>query len=90
MKKKMLLTKDRPTTIISLKMPVDVMEDLEKVAKAKDMSSTEALIKFYVGQGLRKELAELRRKQSAEQAKQILGKYNIDQRIIEEVIAVVS
>jgi hypothetical protein len=54
------------------------------------MSSFEALIQFYIGQGLRKDLVELRRKQSAEQAKHILGKYNIDPKIVEEVVAVVS
>lgn len=90
MKKQMRLTKDRPTTTVSLKMPVDVIDDLQRVAQTKDMSSFEALIQFYVGQGLRKDLVELRRKQSAEQAKHILGKYNIDPKIIEEVVAVVS
>ncbi len=86
----MLLTKDRPTTVISLKIPVDVVDDLEKVSQTKDMSSVETLIQFYIGQGLRKDLAELRRKDSAKQAKQILGKYNIDPKIIEEVMTVVS
>lgn len=89
MKKKMLLTKDRPTTTITLKIPVDVMQDLEKAAEEKEMSNAEALIQFYVGKGLRKDLAEIRRKHSVEQAKQILEKHHIEPKIIEEVVAVV-
>jgi len=89
MKKKMLLSKERTKTTVSVNVPVDVLEDLKNVAHAKEMSSIEALVQFYVGQGLRQDLAELRRKHAAEQAKQILGKYHIDPQIIEEVAAAV-
>jgi hypothetical protein len=37
-------------------MPVDVMDDLQEISQAKEMSSVEALIQFYVGQGLRRDL----------------------------------
>ncbi len=90
MKKLMHVSKDRPTMTVSLKMPVDVMDDLKAVSQAKEMSSVEALIQFYVGQGLRRDLADLRRKHSVEQAKHILDKYNIDPKIIEEVVTVMS
>jgi len=90
MKKLMHVSKDRPTTTVSLKMPVDVMDDLQDVLQEKEMSSVEALIQFYVGQGLRRDLADRRRKHSVEQAKHILDKYNIDPKIIEEVVTVMS
>ena len=90
MRKEMLLPKDRPTTMVSIKMPLDVTRDLEAVAEAQNVSSIEALIQMYIGQGLRKDIKELRRKNSAEQAKQILGKYNVDPKIIEEVVTVMS
>jgi hypothetical protein len=90
MKKKLLLSKERPTTTLSINVPVDVLEDLQQVAQDKDISSVEALIQFYVGQGLRQDLVALRRKHSAEQAKQILGKHHIDPKVIEEVVAVMS
>ena len=90
MKKPMHISKDRQTTTISLKVPVDVLDDLETVSQAKEMSNVEALIQFYVGQGLRRDLAELRRKHSVEQAKHILDKYNIDPKVIEEVMTVMS
>ena len=52
MKKKILLTKDRPMTNISMRMPVDLIETLKKVAPLKQMSGYQSLIKYYVGQGL--------------------------------------
>ncbi len=90
MKKKMLLSEERARTAVSINIPADVLEDLEKVAHEKEMSSIEALIQFYLGQGLRNDLAELRRKHSAEQAKQILGKHHVDPKVIEEVVAAMS
>ena len=52
MKKKILLTKDRQVTNISMRMPVDLIEILKKVAILKEMSGYQSLIKYYVGQGL--------------------------------------
>ncbi len=52
MKKKILLTKDRPMTNISMRMPVDLIEMLKKVAPLKEMSGYQSLIKYYIGQGL--------------------------------------
>lgn len=90
MKKKMILSDNRPATTILMKMPADVINDLERVAQSKGMTTYQALIKFYVGQGLRKDIAEIQKKKSAEQAKRILGKYNIDPKIIDEVVSAVS
>jgi len=86
----MQASKDRPTVTVSLTVPVDVLDDLETVAQVKEMSSVEALMQFYVGQGLRRDLADLRRNHSIEQAKHILDKYNIDPKVIEEVMTVMS
>jgi hypothetical protein len=47
--------KPRPTTSISLSIPNDTLRSLEQVAAHRDMS-VNALIKFYVGQGLRQDL----------------------------------
>ena len=50
MKKMMIPTKHRPTTMISLRIPVDVLEKLKKIAPAKGMSGYQALIKYLRGQ----------------------------------------
>jgi hypothetical protein len=47
MKKKMIPTKERRTTPITIRMPVDVLEDLKRVAPLKGMSGYQPLIKYY-------------------------------------------
>ncbi|HYW08140.1 MAG TPA: hypothetical protein VE913_14350 [Longimicrobium sp.] len=42
----------RPSKIVELSMPVDVVARLRELAAARDMSP-EALLKFYIGQGMR-------------------------------------
>ena len=44
--------------VVSLQIPVDVMRSLEAVANSRDMS-VDALLKFYIGQGLRQDAAKL-------------------------------
>lgn len=39
-------------TNISMRMPVDLIETLKKVAPLKQMSGYQSLIKYYIGQGL--------------------------------------
>ena len=44
---------------VNLRMPEDVLEDLRRIAPQLGFSSAEALIRAYVGQGLRKDLEKL-------------------------------
>jgi hypothetical protein len=90
MKKEMTVSKDRPKKRITLEIPADVLEDLERVARDKEMAGSPALIRYYIGQGLRKDMVELRRKNSLKQAEEILEKHKIDPKIIDEVIAAVG
>ena len=53
------LAKDRAMTEISLKIPEDVLEDLRRIAPQLGFSNAEALIRAYIGQGLRNDLAKL-------------------------------
>lgn len=48
----------RPKQTVSLEIPTDTLESLKKVAASRDMS-VEALLKFYIGQELRQDLAKL-------------------------------
>jgi hypothetical protein len=48
----------RPVEVIDLRIPVDTIELLRAVAASRGMS-LDALLKFYVGQGLRQDLAVL-------------------------------
>jgi len=46
---------ERESVDIKLNIPKDVVESLEKIAKKRDLS-VESVLKFFIGQGLRKEL----------------------------------
>lgn len=58
-KLKARLNKNRPTQTLSLTIPDDVIEDLKKVAVNLGFSNFEALIRAYIGQGLRNDLERL-------------------------------
>ncbi|MBI5248051.1 MAG: hypothetical protein HY912_01030 [Desulfomonile tiedjei] len=85
MKKTMIPTKDRPTTMISLRIPVDVLEQLKKVAPAKGMSGYQALIKYYVGKGLREDFDLVRQMESAERLESTLTRMGLKPDQINEV-----
>jgi hypothetical protein len=50
------LDKNRPMTTITLRMPEDIIEDLERVAPLRGFSGHEPLARAYIGQGLRADL----------------------------------
>ena len=53
------LQKDRPMTMVSLRMPNDVLDDLKRLAPLLGFSGYQALIKAYIGQGLRADIERL-------------------------------
>lgn len=53
------LQKNRPMTMVSIRIPDDVIEDLKRVAPILGFSGYQALIKAYIGQGLRTDLERL-------------------------------
>ncbi|NUO80159.1 hypothetical protein HUU05_08790 [candidate division KSB1 bacterium] len=50
------LRKDRPKTTISLKRQDDVIADLQRIASKQVFSNYHALIRAYIGEGLRADL----------------------------------
>lgn len=53
------LDKRRPMTVISMRFPSDVIEDLKRVAPLKGFAGYQPLIRAYVGQGLRVDLEQI-------------------------------
>ncbi len=53
------LSKDRPMITITLRMPVDVLDDLKRIAPLLGFNGYQGLLKAYVGQGLRRDLERL-------------------------------
>jgi hypothetical protein len=49
------LDKDRPMTSITLRIPVDVVESMREIAPLRGFSGYQALLKWYVSEGLRRD-----------------------------------
>jgi hypothetical protein len=52
------LTKDRPMTTITLRIPVDVVESLKEIAPLRGLSGYQTLLKSYISEGLRRDEAQ--------------------------------
>ena len=52
------LAKERPMTSITLRIPVDVVDSLKEIAPQCGFSGYQALLKSYVGEGLRRDEAQ--------------------------------
>ncbi|WP_110647229.1 hypothetical protein [Salinicola peritrichatus] len=52
------LAKDRPMTTVTLRVPVDVVESLKKIAPLKGFQGYQTLLKAYVSEGLRRDEAQ--------------------------------
>ncbi len=81
------LQKNRPMTMISLRMPEDVVEDLKYVAPKLGFSGYQPLIRAYVGQGLRADLARLEKNPEVIQLVENLKKYGVKDEIIASAMA---
>lgn len=79
MKKKMIPTKDRPTKPITIRMPVDVLEDLKRIAPLKGMSGYQPLMKFYIGQGLREDLQLLWEEEQTKELEALLSEIELEE-----------
>ncbi len=58
-KLKKRLDKNRPMTMVTIRMPEDVVEDLKCIAPVLGFSGYQPLIRGYIGQGLRADLERL-------------------------------
>lgn len=73
----------RSMTAISLRVPEDVIEDLKEVAPTLGFSGYQPLIRAYIGQGLRRDLARLEKERSEVEAlTQSLRHRGVDAKII--------
>lgn len=80
-----LKLRPRPNTTIQLKIPTDAVENLEHVAAARDMS-VEALVKLYIGQGLRQDLAQRFADRVLELTAQVLARHGQPPEQVEAIL----
>jgi len=80
-----LAFRPRDLTDVSLKVPVDVLESLRKVATARDMS-VEALLRFYVGDGLRQDVSRYWGDRVLETVEEVLPKHIASKEEVDSII----
>jgi hypothetical protein len=80
------LRKDRSMEIISIRLPEDVIEDLKEIAPALGFSGYQPLIRAYVGQGLRKDLARMENSQ-IQALTDSLRRHGVKDEVISEALA---
>jgi hypothetical protein len=62
---KQRLKKDRPATTVTMRMPVDVVDTLKRIAPLKGMMGYQTLLKSYISDGLRRDEAVYARETTA-------------------------
>jgi len=80
------LRKDRTMTTISMRLPEDVINDLKEIAPVLGFSGYQPLIRAYIGQGLRKDLARMENSQVQVLAES-LRRHGVKDDVISEAIA---
>jgi hypothetical protein len=77
---------ERKKMMVSLRMPEDVVENLKRIAPLKGMSGYQALIKYYVGMGLRRDLETLWLQEVPERIQGILARHGLTGEVQEELL----
>ncbi len=73
--------------MVSIRIPEDVIEDLKRVAPMLGFSGYQALIKAYIGQGLRADLERLENGVEISSLIESLKKKGVKEEIISSAIA---
>ncbi|MEW5938807.1 MAG: hypothetical protein AB1750_04040 [Chloroflexota bacterium] len=69
-----LRLRPRASKPVTIHIPADALASLKKIAASRDMS-VEALLKFYIGQSMRQDLAKLSADRVLEKTEQILKQH---------------
>ena len=82
---------DKPMTLISLRPPEHVIDDLKEVAPTLGSGGYQALIRAYISNGLRKHLAEREaervRESAVEEFSRSLVAHGVSEETIREAVA---
>jgi len=76
------LRKSRPMTSITIRMPADVLRDLKRVAPVLGFSGYQPLIRAYIGQGLRRDLEQIRKQPDLEHLRDSLRRHGVAEEVI--------
>ena len=75
----------RPTATVTLSIPRDTLEALEQVATSRDMA-VEGLLKLYIGQGLRHDVAQRFADRVLDLTAQVLARHGQSQEQVDAIL----
>ena len=86
-KLKQRLHQDRPMTMISLRMPQDIVEDLKRIAPMLGFSGYQPLMRAYIGQRLRADLERLEGSAEINSLIESLRKHGVEETVLSSAMA---
>ena len=84
------LNKGRPMIPVTIRMPEDVVEDLKRIAPRLGFSGYQPLMRAYIGQGLRQDLARLEVAPDMNELIESLRRHGVGEAVIADAMAEVS
>ena len=85
-KLKARLAKNRPSTTITMRIPVDVVELLKELAPARGLAGYQTLLKYYISEGLRRDEAQAEL-QTLRRLTEALKKRGVKESVLKEALA---
>lgn len=79
MKKADITLHRRPSKMVSIRVPKDTLEQLKVIATQKELGY-QSLLKLYIGEGLRRDLAEVNRDHLIAKTVAVLKKHIADEK----------
>jgi hypothetical protein len=80
------LKRDRASTTITMRIPVDVVESLKALAPLKGFTAYQTLLKSYISEGLRRDEAQFDQP-SAHKLAEVLKRRGVDEKVIDKAMA---
>jgi hypothetical protein len=80
------LSKDRPSTTITMRVPVDVVESLKQIAPLRGLRGYQTLLKSYVSEGMRRDEVLLDQDAAGQLAK-ALKRRGVTDRVLKAAMA---
>ncbi len=84
------LNKGRPMIPVTIRMQEDVVEDLRRIAPRLGFSGYQPLMRAYIGQGLRQDLARLEVAPDMNELIESLRRHGVGEAVIADAMAEVS
>ena len=79
------LSRDRATTSITMRIPVDVVDSMKAIAPQRGFSGYQTLLKSYISEGLRRDESQLNSVQTAKLL-EALKKHGVSQQVLDETL----